>query len=256
MSLSNTKIKRETTCKSALSSSSLSDTELSLNPYTGCGHGCYYCYVPYVTHRSINPRAKVNITEVLRRELKSGKAYHKTVSLSTVTDPYQPLEREYKLTRRCLIELLNYNAYVSVQTKSSLVLRDIDIIKRFERREVGFTITSLKPFYEPNADPTEKRIETLKELKKEGIRTFVFIGPVMPEFTLQDELFERIKEAEPDYVVVDRLRIKKGMEEKIKEIYGKDFSASELEAVAEKARELCAAHGLRLVRQPLWKPHL
>jgi DNA repair photolyase len=248
---------REVMCKSALSASALSDSDLSLNPYVGCGHGCYYCYAPYVTHRDpgewTNARAKINITEILQKELKSGKAYHRKVALSTVTDPYQSLEREYKLTRKCLIELLNYNAYPSVQTKSSLVLRDIDIIRRFEEREVGFTLTSLNPFYEPYADPAEKRIEALKILKREGIRTFVFIGPVMPHYTTE-ELIEELRKVEPDYVVVDRLRIKKGMEEGIRKIYSSlELEKRSLEIEAEEVRRLCLSYGLNLVEQHLWK---
>jgi DNA repair photolyase len=249
-------ISSEITCKSALSGSALNDTELSLNPYVGCSHGCCYCYAPYVTHRDpglwAEAKAKTNIAEVLHRELRGGRAYHRTVTLSTVTDPYQPLERSYGLTRKCLAELLDHNAYISVQTKSSLVLRDLDLIKRFERREVGFTITSLKPFYEPRADPAEKRLEALKTLKEEGVRTFVFIGPVMPEHTTE-ELIERIAEAEPDYVVVDRLRIKNGMSW-AEGMYGRDFSARELEDPAESIRALCVERGLNLIRQPLWKP--
>jgi len=248
-------ISSEITCRSALSGSSLSDAELSLNPYVGCGHGCCYCYAPYVTHRDpgrwSEAKAKTNIVEVLHGELMRGKAYRRTVALSTVTDPYQPLERSYGLTRKCLAELLDHHAYISVQTKSSLVLRDLDLIKRFDKREVGFTITSLKPFYEPHADPPGKRLEALKTLKEEGVRTFVFIAPVMPEHTTE-ELIGRIAEAGPDYVVVDRLRIKNGMSW-MDGMYGRDFSARELEDLAERIRALCAERGLNLIRQPLWK---
>lgn len=248
----------EILCKSALSSSSLSDTELSLNPYVGCEHACCYCYAPYVIHRDpdswAKAKAKVNIAEVLHAELRSGKAYRKRVTLSTVTDPYQPLERRYELTRKCLTELLDYGAYISVQTKSSLVMRDVDIIKRFDVREVGFTMTSLAPFYEPGADPVEKRLEALRALKKEGIKTFVFIGPVIPGHTTKT-LVEMIRDAEPDYVVVDRLRIKKGMAQRVRDICDTELNASELEAYAEDVRGMCRDCGLNLITQPLWEPN-
>jgi len=248
----------ETECRTGLNSSSLSDVELTLNPYIGCGHGCYYCYAPYVTHRDpkcwgVRVGVKKNIVDVLHRELRGGKGRGKSVTMSTVTDPYQPVEKEWRLARMCLLQLLNFGVPVSIQTKSTLVLRDLDILKKFENGEVGFTITSHDPFYEPGASTTEGRLSALRVLRENNIKTFAFIGPVMPDFTLDKHLFEKISEVKPDYVIVDRLRIKRGMNERIREIYGRNFRDGELEDLGKRAVEMCESYDLKVIKQPLWK---
>ena len=248
-------------CKTALSPSGLSDVDLTLNPYLGCEHGCKYCYAPFILHRdpeewSKRIGVKINIVQILLRELKSGKAEGKaegkTVSISTVTDGYQPIEGRYMLTRKCLECLLRFNIGLSIQTKSSLVLRDLEILKKFTSKEVGFTLTTLnekhRKIYEPNSSPSMDRLKAIKVLKANGIKTFVFVGPVMPIFTFDKEFFKRIKEVEPDYVIVDRLRIKRGMEANIKEIY-RDFNygPGELKQLENRAREECERVGLNVL---------
>ena len=244
-------------CKNALSSSGLSDVDLTLNPYIGCEHGCKYCYAPFIMHRdpeewSKRIGVKINIVQILLRELKRGKANGKTVSISTVTDGYQPIESRYMLTRKCLEALLRFDTGVSIQTKSSLVLRDLDILKKFTSKEVGFTLTTLnekhRRIYEPNSSPSTDRLKAIKVLKANGIKTFVFVGPVMPIFTLDKEFFKKIKEVNPDYVIVDRLRVKRGMEASMKNIY-RDFNygPGELKELEDRAREECERVGLNVL---------
>lgn len=158
---------------------------------------------------------KINAPEMLRRELfglKKG-----LVSLSTVTDPYQAPERKYQLTRRILEELAAGNFSVSILTKSDLVLRDIDILKKFERNnlEVGFSITTLdedvRRHFEPNAPAVMDRISALKQLSEQGIKTWVFIAPILPllsENTIPD-LINEIQHY-VDYIIPDKLNIKSG----------------------------------------------
>jgi DNA repair photolyase len=125
---------------------------------------------------------KINAPEVLRRQLKRIKRGN--IIISSVTDPYQPAEAKYKITRKCLEALAPCQLPVSILTKSPLVLRDIDIISRFKDIEVGLTITTdddkMRRIFEPEAPPVPARIDALKKLHKAGISTYVFIGPLLP----------------------------------------------------------------------------
>jgi len=125
---------------------------------------------------------KINAPEVLQRQMKN--APRGNVMISSVTDPYQPIEKQFKITRRCLEVLLAYQFPVSILTKSSLVLRDLDLVKKFKEIEVGITITTdddkIRQIFEPNAPSIETRIHALKELSENGIKTYAFIGPLLP----------------------------------------------------------------------------
>ncbi|PKK81372.1 MAG: hypothetical protein CVT47_02760, partial [Thermoplasmata archaeon HGW-Thermoplasmata-2] len=121
----------EVVCRTALSDSGLEGLDYSLNPYKGCAHGCIYCYAPDITHveRAWGTfvDAKMNVAEVLEQETRTKR--RGVVGLGTVTDPYQSLEEKYKLTRKCLEILAKRKWPVCIQTKSALVLRDVDLLK-------------------------------------------------------------------------------------------------------------------------------
>jgi DNA repair photolyase len=137
---------KEIQAKSVLNKSKIFD--YCLNPYTGCQINCRYCYARLFMKRYSGHKeawgdfvdVKINAPEVLQKQL--GKAKRGTVWISSVCDPYQPLEATYELTRRCLKELVKKQFPVNIQTKSELVLRDLDLFKEFEEIEVGFTITT------------------------------------------------------------------------------------------------------------------
>lgn len=201
--------------KSALSRSKLPGLDYALNPYSGCEHACIYCYAPSVIHWDKGKwgelvEAKVNLPRILSKELRLKKKG--VVGLGTVTDPYQPPEKKYELTRRCLELLLMHDFPVCIQTKSSLVLRDMDLLGRFSNIEVGMTITtlddSLGEKLEPGASIVSDRLHALSELSKNGIRTWVFIGPVMPHLTDVKALTEALKTIRPAYVLMDKLRLR------------------------------------------------
>lgn len=179
---------REVRAKSILNKSKIFD--YCLNPYTGCEVGCRYCYaslfIPRYTGHS-EPwgtfvDVKINAPELLERQLP--RARKGTVWVSSVCDPYQPLEARYELTRRCLEKLARWKFPVNIQTKSALVLRDLPLLERFEEIEVGMTITTederLAGLFEPLASPVQERIRALEKLHSRGIKTFVFIGPLLP----------------------------------------------------------------------------
>ena len=213
---------REIQCKSILNRSRIQSIDYTINPYTGCLHGCVYCYARFMT-RYTNHRmpwgrfcdVKLNAPVVLQKQIM--KAKRGLVSLSTVTDPYQALENKYAITRRILRILSDHQFPVSVLTKSDLVVRDIDLLKRFEREdcEVGFSMATLdeniRRHFEPHAPPVSERIQALRRLHEEGIRTWVFLAPVLPYLTKQTltELLNEIKES-VDSILVDTLNIKCG----------------------------------------------
>ncbi len=189
-------------CKTALSPSKLPGLRYSLNPYRGCEHGCVYCYSPSVIGdrefamnwgKVVHP--KQNIVEVLTREVK--RKPKGVVGVSTVCDPYQQLEAKLELTRRCIELLSRYGFDVSIQTKSSLVLRDVDIIKP-HGFEVGATITTmdreLAGKLEPGASPPDARAHVLEEFASRGVETWLFFGPIIPEINDSAESIKKVIE--------------------------------------------------------------
>jgi len=146
---------------------------------------------------------KVNAPELLAEEVRRKKKGR--VWISGVCDPYQPLEKKYKLTRRSL-KIFQENSWpVIIQTKSPLVLRDLDLLKKFEDIEVGFTITTadeeIKKFFEPRTPSIEERMKALERMHQEGIKTYVMIAPLLPGAeVLVSELEGKI-----DYAIVDKM---------------------------------------------------
>jgi DNA repair photolyase len=210
----------EIQCKSALSPSGIYGWVYALNPYRGCEHGCKYCYAPNIlryprTAWGTAVEVKKNIPVVLAKELKNRKPA--LVGISSVTDPYQPVEKKYEVTRYCLEQLLKYNFPVSIITKSSLVLRDIDLLKRFEHAEITITITTLDEHQahtmEPHAPTIKERMDALTKLSNEGLNTYAFLGPLLPTLEPHDvpELFRRLSATGVRTVMVDTLNLKPGI---------------------------------------------
>jgi DNA repair photolyase len=160
-----------------------------INPYTGCQHNCAYCYARFMKrftgHREPWGQfvdVKINAAELLSTEL--GRKKRDRVWISGVCDPYQPVEEKYQLTRQCLTLLAEANWPVTIQTRSPLVLRDLDILKIGAEFEVGFSITTaddqVRRLFEPLAPSIQDRIKALDELHQVGIKTFVMIAPMLP----------------------------------------------------------------------------
>ncbi len=211
---------KETLCKTALSPSTLPGLTYSLNPYRGCTHQCAYCYVPNVLRIpreqwGLNIEIKTNIPVVLAKELKTKKIG--VVGISTVTDPYQPLEKKYELTRFCLEQLFQHDFPICIQTKSSLILRDLDLISRFTHAEVMISIGTLneaeRRMLEPNASSISERLQVLKECSQRGIKTSVFFGPIYPTLQIEDIpiLLDTFIDHHVSEVMIDRLNLKPGI---------------------------------------------
>jgi DNA repair photolyase len=135
-----------------------------------------------------------------------------------VTDPYQPLEKDYQLTRRCLEALLDYQFSVNILTRSPLCLRDIDLFKQFKKMAVGLSITThdekIKKIFEPHSPSISSRVQTLRTLHQEGIGTYAFVGPMLP---LEPKKIIKLLEGSVDEVLIDRMNYSN----KVKAIYRK-----------------------------------
>ncbi len=211
-------------CKTALSKSNLPGLNYSLNPYRGCQHNCAYCYVPNVLRIKRENwgnfvEVKTNIANVLENELRNKKPG--VVGISTVTDPYQPIEKKYKQTRLCLEQLLRYDFSVHIQTKSDLILRDIDLITRFSDIEVMFSIGTLndseRKLLEPNASSIQERLNAIKQISENGVKTTIFFGPIYPSLKIQDidETIAVFKAAGASEIMMDKFNLKPGIKENI-----------------------------------------
>lgn len=160
---------------------------------------------------------------VLSKELKSKKSG--VVGLSTVTDPYQPIEEKYRLTRYCLEQLLRYDFPVHIQTKSDMVVRDIDLISKFSDIEVMFSIGTLsdseRKYLEPNASPIKNRLDAMRKISDTGIKTSVFFGPIYPTVKLNDipEIIDAFMQHGANEIMVDKLNLKPGIIENLDYIF-------------------------------------
>lgn len=202
---------KEIKVKSVLTKSGIPGADYCINPYVGCAHGCRYCYATFMKRFTNHTEpwgsfvdVKINAAEVLEKQLK--RAERGSIIISSVTDAYQPIEARYKITRKCLEVLLHHQFSIDILTKSPLVLRDMDLIKRFKDVSVGITITTddegMRKVFEPNAPSISARINALRKLHDNGIETYAFIGPVLP--TNPEALAKRIKPY-ADSIIIDRM---------------------------------------------------
>lgn len=239
----------ETVCQSIVNRSRLPAINLCANPYAGCGHRCAYCYTQWVrfgasAHAAV--RAKVNAAEVLRRQLPRLRG---TVVLSTMTDPYQPAEARYRLTRSLLEMLLESALGVSVLTKSDLCCRDLALLARFPRVrcEVGLSVAPLSAAarreLEPGAPTLERRIAALGALRHAGVRTFAFVAPILPGVAPAEvDRLVALLDGVVDRVLVDELRgPHRELAPLVARLGGSGASAEELGA---RVFEQCAGRGL------------
>jgi DNA repair photolyase len=209
----------EVKCKSILNKSGISVIDYAINPYYGCAHKCQYCYAVFMKKFTGHTEpwgdfvdVKVNAPEVLARQLLRLKKRSR-ISLGTVCDPYQPLELKYQITRRCLEILAPYQHSLSILTKSSIVVRDIDILTRLHKVKVSFTVTTLdervRKVFEPAASPSEMRFRALRTLAQNGIRTSIFVAPVLPYLSDSEkalgDILRASKIAGAEYVMFDTL---------------------------------------------------
>lgn len=214
----------------------------SLNPYKGCGHACGYCYArAYHSFLDLPPSsfetqlfAKLNVADVLRAELRRPSWHGDHIAVGTATDPYQPIEGQYRLTRKCLEELAEVDNPGSVTTKGTLVTRDVDVLSDLARRtdfSVNMSLISLDRDLlrrlEPGAPAPANRLRAIERLSQTGIPVSVNLAPVLPGITDQEESIAEVVRAAAEHGASDvwtgTLRLAPGVKEHFMEIVEREF---------------------------------
>jgi len=207
---------REIKTRLAITKSNLPGADFVINPYIGCQHSCLYCYADFMKrftgHNNerwgdfvdvkINAPETINASKIPKRAL---------ILFGSVTDPYQPIETTYQLTRKCLEHLLVFQPHIEILTKSPLVLRDIDLLKKFKNLRVGISIGIFDKKFSRELEPyvvsPEQRVDTLKRLSESGIQTYLFISPIFPEISNIQKLLDNV-ESYVGEVMFENLNIK------------------------------------------------
>src|SRR5256885_4915297 len=201
---------REVEVKSALNAVKGMSFDWSLNPWSGCAHSCVYCFARAYHARyreknvgsdfDSNVEVRVNIADVLRRELRRHR--EGSLAIGTATDPYQPIEGKYQLTRRCLEALVDYPMPTGIVTKGPLVVRDIDVLKKLDAKTdltVFFSVPCVDEDVvrrtDPGTAPPRQRLRALRMLREAGIDAAVLCMPVLPGITDSEESLDRAAKA-------------------------------------------------------------
>jgi DNA repair photolyase len=272
----------EQACRSALNAVRGMPFKWSLNPYMGCFHRCTFCYVRAFERRADRPsddrygtsiRVKVNIADVLRRELARPSWECETVTIGAATDPYQPAEGRYRLTRACIETLGAARTPLGIITRGPMIVRDLDVLQDAARRadvRVTFSVPTLDREIwsktEPSTAPPQQRLRALKELVDGGIRVGVGLAPILPGLSDRPELIDDViraaREAGATGVWANLLYLKPGTREHFLESLARDWpellpeyerlyerraylGADELKPVRARVAELARVHGIR-----------
>jgi DNA repair photolyase len=274
---------REEPCKVALNRVKGMGFKWSLNPYMGCVHRCTFCYVRAFERRADRPsddrygrsiRVKTNVAEVLRRELARASWEPEAVAIGAATDPYQPAEGRYRLTRSCLEALRDASNPFSIITRGPLIVRDVDVLADAARRaevSVTFSVPTLDDTVwkrtEPSTAHPRQRLRALKTLVDAGIRASVGMAPILPGLSDKPELLEQVvreaRAAGACGVWANLLNLRPGTREHFLEALADDFpdqlplyerlyarnkaylAADETKPVRALVGELARKHGIR-----------
>ena len=280
---------REEPCRTALNRVKGMPFAWSLNPYTGCVHRCTFCYVRAFEQRADRPsddrygrtiRVKLNVADVLRAELARRTWAREEVTIGAATDPYQPAEGRYRLTRACIVELARARTPTSIITRGPLVWRDVDVLQEAACRaevSVNVSVPTLDDRVwrttEPGTAPPRKRLEIVRRLVDAGIRTNVAVAPILPGLSDgPEQLAETVRaarEAGAHHLWASVLHLRPGTREHFLEALARDWPsesaryerlyagksylpASETEPVRTLVAELAREHATG--RRPALRP--
>ncbi len=282
---------REEPCRSALNRVKGMPFAWSLNPYTGCVHRCTFCYVRAFELRADRPsddrygrsiRVKVNVADVLARELARPSWRNEQVAIGAATDPYQPCEGRYRLTRSCLEVLGHAPTPFSIITRGPLIVRDVDVLQEAAARTdvaVMFSVPTLDHDIgrttEPGTAPPLQRLRALTTLVNAGVKASVGMAPILPGLSDRPEqlaeVVKAVRAAGATSVWANLLYLRPGTKEHFLEALARDWPEeleryeqlyarraylprSEVEPVREHVRALAREHGVRDRRATRLKP--
>ena len=256
----------EINVKSILTKSNLPVCDYSANPYVGCTHACKYCYASFMKRFANHTEPWGEFLDVKYWPViaDSHRYDGKELFIGSVTDPYNPQEEEYRRTRSLLEQLKGSGMKITIQTKSDLVLCDLDLIKSFPDARVGFSINTLDENFKADMDSAvsiERRIKAMKQVHDAGVRTTCFISPVFPGITDITAIIDRVKE-QCNLVWLENLNLRGGYKAVImdyirkrhpglmplyEQIYSKG-SRSYWEQLDDEVRTYAAANGMEYMR--------
>ena len=243
---------REVTIKSALNAVKGMPFDWSLNPWRGCAHKCVYCFARAYHARYLernvgsdfdsNVEVRVNVAEVLRAELRRHR--EGSLAIGTATDPYQPIEGKYQLTRRCLEALVDFPMPTSIVTKGPLVVRDIDVLKKLDEKTdltVFFSVPCVDEEIvrkmDPGTAPPRQRLRALRMLRDAGIDAAVLCMPVLPGITDSEESLDAAARAASEAGATGFRHRPLKIDVEIQEYYS-DFLATEFPVLVSRYAEL------------------
>lgn len=195
---------QEIEVKSYLTKSKLPESDYVINPYVGCPHGCKYCYAEFMKRFTSHNENWGGFLDVKKCDSKINSRIlsGKRVFLSSVTDCYNPFERRYGVTRKILEQLIGVDCVINISTKSSLILRDVDLLSKLSKLKVAISLNTLDDYFRRDMDQAssiEDRIKTLCELYEKGIYTVLFMSPIFPEITNWRKIIEKTREFVNEY---------------------------------------------------------
>ena len=273
---------REEPCRNALNAVRGMGFKWSLNPYMGCVHRCTFCYVRHFEQRAERPsddrygtsiRVKINVADVLRKELSRPSWNREQVAIGAATDPYQPAEGRYRLTRACLHELAAASTPIRIITRGPMIVRDLDVLQEASRRAdvaVTFSIPTLDEEVwrrtEPSTAHPRQRLRALKTLVDGGVRATVGMAPILPGISDRPEQLAEVmraaREAGACGVWANVLFLRAGTREHFLESLARDWpeeleryeqlyakraylGAEDTKPVRSAVAELAREHGIR-----------
>ncbi len=257
---------KEINVKTILTKSNLPVSDYSVNPYVGCSHSCKYCYASFMKRFTNHPEQWGTFVDVKHWDtIKNPKKYAgKELFIGSVTDPYMPLEAEYKRTRTLLEQMQGSGCKISIATKSDLVLRDIDLIKSFPDARVSWSINTFDEKFRSEMDCSvsiQRKIEAMRKFHEAGVRTTCFISPIFPYITDVQGIILKTKDycnliwlenlnLRGDYkkVILDYIKEKRpALYSVYDEIYNKG-DRDYWENLSKKIAQFCAEHKLEYLR--------
>jgi len=187
-----------------LTISKLPASDYVINPYVGCPHACKYCYACFMKRFTGHNEDWGTFVDVKRcnKKIDLRKIENKNVFLSSVTDCYNQIEEKYEITRNILKQLINVNCKVSISTKSKLILRDLDLLKQMKNLVVSMSVNTLDENFKNDMDKAssiKERLEALKILHDNGIKTALFLSPIFPYITNFESIIEKSRNYVDEY---------------------------------------------------------
>lgn len=195
---------KEINVKDYLTKSNLPSSDYVINPYVGCSHSCKYCYASFMKRFTGHTEDWGSFIDIKKcdKKINLDKISRKSVFLSSVTDCYNKLEEKYKITKSILEQLINSDCYLSISTKSKLILRDINLLKQMKNLSVSMSINTINENFRKdmdNASTIKERFDTLKELHDNGIHTVLFMSPIFPYITEWRDIINESKKYIDEY---------------------------------------------------------